>query len=708
VANTTRPVLKEKAPGGIFDIMKWLFFLSVLLHSLSVSAQGVLFRDDFVDNRNFWSTSFESGTCGVAEDHFFINKTTESGNYFFYQNHFLESAKEFTVESSMRQVSGIDNNGYGIIWGSNELKDANVFSVTSNGHFSLFKYVNSKYQEVKGWSKIDHVNPMGTYNLLKIHYRVDSTLIYVNNKKVFATANMAPRGGYIGFVVNDKMHVQVDFLELRQDQSPLKQVESNPGQFAKENLGKGVNSKFGEVLPIISADGKTLYFVRKIDTDPYDEILISELSPNNQWGEAVNPGKPLNNAGYNFVISVTPDGNRLLLGNTYLPTGEPDGGGVSTSVRTETGWSVPVALKIENYYNRNAYSEYALSPDGKTLISCIERDDTWGSKDLYVSFLREDDSWTEPRNMGPALNTMFAEGTPFIAADGLTLYYATEGKKGYGSLDIFVSRRLDDSWLNWSEPLNLGPTVNTSAWEAYYTVPARGDFAYLVSTAETYTDIFRLKLPEAARPKPIVLVSGRVFDAKTKNTLTAQITYESLSKGEEIGQARSNPMDGTYKIALASGDEYGFLAQADGYFPVSQNIDLKSLKEYEEIKRDLYLVPLEVNQTIRLNNLFFDFGKHDLKPASFSELKRLIGLLREQPSLTIQLTGHTDNVGDDPSNMRLSEERVTEVKNFLVKQGVDANRLQARGYGETKPIADNKTEEGRQINRRVEFVILTR
>jgi outer membrane protein OmpA-like peptidoglycan-associated protein len=683
-----------------------IFFLASLC--ISSWAQEVIFRDDFVDNRNNWYTSFSAGTCGVANDRYFINKTTETGNFFFYKSLYLETGKEFVVETSVRQVSGVDNHGYGLIWGSNELKDAYVFIITSNGYFNIFKYVNSKYEDYKAWTKIEGIKPMGTDNLIRIHHRLDSTLFMLNNKQIFAAPSLKPKGFYTGFVVNNNMHIEADYLELKQNQAPLKTIENFQPGLVKENLGANVNGAMGEVAPVISADGKTLYFDRKMTADPWDDIYYSNLQADNQWGPAIEAGKPLNNSGYNFVISVTPDGNSLLLGNTYNADGTAGPSGLSVSQRTEKGWSLPTTLKIDNFYNRSGYNEFALSPDGKTLLLCIERDDTWGAKDVYVSFLKADASWTEPKNLGPLVNTLSGEASPFIAADGVTMYYSTDGKKGYGSNDIYITRRLDDTWLNWSEPLNLGTSVNSAEWEAYYTVPAKGDFAYLVSFGvDGSTDIFKLKLAESAKPKPVVLVSGQVFDAKTKKTLRADISYESLSTGQELGIARTDPSDGSYKIALVTGDEYGFLANATGYYPVSENLNLKELKAYQEIKRDLYLVPLEVNQAIRLNNLFFDFAKADLKTQSFSELNRLADFMKVHPGMTIELGGHTDNVGDDQSNLKLSEERTRSVRSFLIQKGVDEKRLLSKGYGETKPVADNKTEEGKQLNRRVEFLIIS-
>jgi outer membrane protein OmpA-like peptidoglycan-associated protein len=272
---------------------------------------------------------------------------------------------------------------------------------------------------------------------------------------------------------------------------------------------------------------------------------------------------------------------------------------------------------------------------------------------------------------------------------------------------MYVCRRLDDSWTHWSEPQNLGPDINTPDWDAYYTVPASGDYGYFVSGKGSYggEDIFRVKLPDALKPSPVVLVSGKVLDKKTGKPLAAQIRYELLPGGKEVGVARSNPITGEYKITLPAGSNYGFRADAKGYIAVSENLDLTKQKKYIEIHKDLELAPIEAGQTIRLNNIFFEFSKSDLKSESFAELDRLVSMMQTSSAMEVQVSGHTDNVGSDAQNKLLSEARARAVKEYFVKKGIETKRLKTIGYGRTKPVATNDTEEGRQQNRRVEFTI---
>lgn len=477
------------------------------------------------------------------------------------------------------------------------------------------------------------------------------------------------------------------------------------------NLGPLINSEFHEVLPVIAPDGKTLYFVRKEHPDNFgdkhlDDIWFSRLQADGSWGPAQNIGAPLNNAGFNFVCTVMPDNNALLLGNKYYADGGQDEG-VSITYRSDSGWTFPVNINIKNINNLSDLSEYTASPDGHVIIMSVLRADSLGGRDLYVSIKKEDGIWTDPENMGATVNSKYADITPFLAADGLTLYFSSDRPGGFGSNDVYMTRRLDYTWKNWSQPRNLGYPINTPGWDAYYTVPANGEFAYFVSTSSGFGkgDLFRIELPESARPMPVMLVSGKVHDTEGKN-VPAAIEYERLSDGKLIGTAHADPKTGEYQIALPMGHEYGFHAESDGYYPVSAHLDLTDLSRFDQVKRDLTLAPLERGSSIRLNNVFFDFDSDVLRTESAPELDRLVTMLKTHSSMIIQIDGHTDDYGGFEYNMNLSRRRATSVVNYLVSKGIPAVRLIPRGYGKNRPVATNETEEGRQLNRRVEYTIL--
>lgn len=511
-----------------------------------------------------------------------------------------------------------------------------------------------------------------------------------------------------------------------------------------EKLSNNINSSAEELSPLISPDGKTLYFCRDGHPETYgeQEIWYSKLV-NNSWSPAIRMSRPLNNANSNFVNSITPDGNMMLLGNQYFfkKKGSEDfeeskkrvrqirkgkrendlldisdliahpenyeevnsyGSGFSLSINTSKGWSYPFNSVIDSYSNTNRYVNYFLTNNSNTIIMSIESEGGQGELDLCFSNLLPDGTWTKPENMGTDINTIANDGTPFLASDNKTLYFSSEGRPGFGGRDIYMTKRLDDSWKKWSEPLNMGPVINSEGWDAYFTIPAKGDYAYLVRDG----DIYRVRLNEELKPEPVVLLSGKVLNKKTNEPLQVDISYEDLETGKEIGAASTNPETGEYKIILPAGKKYGCISHLEGFYPINEFIDVRALKEYTEVDKNLFMVPIEKGEIIRLNNIFFDFAKATLQKESFPELNRVAELMQTNLSLSIQINGHTDNVGDDTSNLNLSQSRAQAVVAYLTSKGIEKARLVAKGYGETKPIATNNTEEGKAINRRVEFLIL--
>ncbi|SDY76224.1 OmpA family protein [Hymenobacter psychrophilus] len=488
---------------------------------------------------------------------------------------------------------------------------------------------------------------------------------------------------------------------------------------AMVNLGPNVNSKYVDTHPVISPDGRTLFFARQESpqnsggASDAQDVWSSSLgnAEKKAWNPAKNIGSPINTPrDPNGVASVSANGQQLLVIGVYEPDGTIVPKGPSLSRRTATGWSAPVKVEIEDYYNDDAENvDFFLATSGKVMLMAVDRKDGQGEQDLYVSFLNKDGkTWSRPRNLGPSVNTKKADFAPFLAADGKTLYFASEGRGGYGKSDIFYSKRLDDSWTNWTKPRNLGATVNSPDFDAYYTVSAAGEDAYLVSARNGTggsKDIFRISLKPTFRPEVVTLVRGRVLDASSKKPVAATIRYENLLTGEEIGVAETSPIDGSYTIVLPSGTQYGYRAEAKDYLAESDNLDVTDRQKYSEVNQDLFLVPFAVGQTIKLNNIFFTQSKYYLRENSYPELLRLVAILKEYPQIEIRLEGHTDNQGDPQLNVKLSLDRVNEVKKYLGQKGINGSRISTEGFGGSKPVASNDQEDTRKLNRRVEFRI---
>lgn len=489
-----------------------------------------------------------------------------------------------------------------------------------------------------------------------------------------------------------------------------------------ENLGASVNTAYPELRPTVSADGNLLFFI--CENNPHNtkfssvpnsqDIWFSERdTTTGKWSRAVHLGYPLNTVQYNAVYWISPDNNRILIRGAFV-NGAFNGKGVSMCTLKRNGnWSEPDALVIKNYYkyDRGRQSGANMAHDGQTLLLYMSTEQGSPDNDIYVCFLTKDGTWTEPKSLGKKINSPETnEMTPYLASDGVTMYFSSNRAGGLGDNDIWMTKRLDNTWQKWSDPVNLGGPINTDNWDAFFTLDAGGEYAYLTTNLNTFgeSDIVRVKLLEKEKPNPVLLVSGNVYNIKTKQPLSASLVYETLPDGVVAGNAISGAADGAFKIVLPFDKNYSIHASADHFFAISENLNLDSLVKagYKEIHKDLYLAPIEIGQVVRLNNVFFDFDKFDLRPESFVELDRVVTLLKENPAIEIEMSAHTDSKGADDYNMRLSDNRARSVREYIVAKGVAASRIVSQGYGETKPVATNETDDGRQLNRRVEFKIL--
>ena len=687
--------------------------LSILFLSFLIKAQKEqVHYDNFSSNNSEWGEEENADISKkISGGKYFIENKATNG-YFFWNSYKIGTKDNYSIEVKLRQLSGPDNKEFGIVWGALGVNNYRNFTISSNGYFTVYGSERSKFFSLKKRTKNNSIKNIRYYNTLLVKKKEQVFTFYVDGTSVFQCQAGRIFGPRIGFYIGSKVKVEIDHIKITYPKQEINLVSGINPAHKKKNLGKTINSAFSEIAPIISPDGKTLYVAREKHPENYGtkklyDIWFANRKADGNWTSLQKMGKPINNEGDNLVIAVSPDGNTLLLEGLYSSMGGYiSDQGISMSHKTSNGWSVPKKVVIQEFYNLNEYESYCPTVDRKILIMSIERKDSYGKKDLYVSFRLPNGEYSKPFNMGEDINTYLEEGTPFIAPDNRTLYFYSYGHAGYGSADIFVTKRLDNSWRKWSKPKNLGPAINSKGWDTYYSISAKGDYAYLVSLVdnnENY-DVFEIKMSEEARPDPVVLVYGRVFNSKTKQPIGVDIVYEELNSGGSIGDASSNPGNGTYKIVLPYGKAYSFRARAKGYVAINERVDLTKIADYQEVKRDLYLVPIEAGSLVNLKNVQFKRSKAEFTESSYPELNRLVKLMKEYPKMEIELLGHTDTRGNAQLLMALSQQRVAAVKNYLIERGISINRITGRGYGGTEPLGTGSNEIEIK-NRRVEFKI---
>ncbi|WP_316766355.1 OmpA family protein [Pedobacter frigiditerrae] len=477
----------------------------------------------------------------------------------------------------------------------------------------------------------------------------------------------------------------------------------SPTKYEPINMGFYVNSNDRDYFPALTADGQTIIFTRVVKGN--EDFFIS-TKKDNEWQKAIPLSNKINTPNFNEgAQSISPDGKYLF----FTGCNRPDGlGRCDIYVSRKEGNDWGKAINLGKIINSEFWeSQPSISPDGSTLYFVSNRPGGIGGYDIWKSTLTDEGKWTDPVNLGPKVNTPYDENTPFIHADGKTLYFSSNGWPGFGDKDIFYSRIGDDG--QFSTPVNLGYPINTFNEEIGLIVTADGTEGLFSSNIKDGgfgdLDIYHFLLPEKVKPLPITYVKGIVRDKETKALLEANVLVIDLKTNNPVFNDYTSKETGDFLAVMPIGSEYSFNVEAEGYLFNSQNFQLTKVNANKPYLLEILLDKIKVGNTVTLYNIFFDTNKYDLLPTSKVELSILIDLLTGNPTMSIEIQGHTDDVGDLKLNDVLSENRAKAVYDFLVNNGIDKKRLSYKGYGETKPRSNNTTEEGRKQNRRTEFVI---
>ncbi len=481
-----------------------------------------------------------------------------------------------------------------------------------------------------------------------------------------------------------------------------------------ERLGNVINTDKHEYAPVLTANSKAMYFCgrKRSDNIGGEDIFVSRYK-NNSWTKPFLL-KVVNTAyAHEAPLCISADGRRMLVYSNM---------DIYYSDKLITGWT---SIKKHPVINSDEWdADAVITADGKAIFFISDRKGSigkhrqfgsnyhgsnMGNLDIYVS-TKTETGWSKPINIGKTINTPYGERSPFLHPDMKTLYFSSDGHGGFGRLDVYKTTRLNDSsWTEWSEPINLGKDINTPKDEYDYKITTDGKKAIFSSFTNNNLDIYTTELPKEYRPDMVVTISGKIFN-ENKKPIEATIKWEDLITGKNMGYLRSDPLTGEYIIVLTVGKKYGYFIDRNGYYPTSGNIDLTNIKESQNKIKDITITSykhiIENKISIPLKNIFFDTNKYLLKPESYHELARLAKFIKSNPTLLIEISGHTDNKGTITKNITLSQNRANSVKNYLIKIACKSKNLKALGYGQSKPIETNNSKEGRAKNRRVEFKVL--
>ncbi|UTW64227.1 OmpA family protein [bacterium SCSIO 12741] len=488
------------------------------------------------------------------------------------------------------------------------------------------------------------------------------------------------------------------------------ELSSHPLNIEPEALNERINRPGAmQYFPILTGDGEKLMFTRRHKGSQNEDVFLAEFY--GDWQEPSALPSSINSHESEGTACMSADGMVMVLsycGSERENFGQCD---LYVSHKEKNGqWSTLKNLGAA--INTEAYeAQPSLSADGRTLYFVSDREGGTGGLDIYYSHQDESGTWSNAQNAGSWINTEKNEGSPFLHANGYSLFFTSQGWPGLGGYDLFLSEKEAG---NWTEPRNLGFPINDQRNQTALFVTADGRTGYY--SRETYATenpiptaslIYRFQVPpELKLGHRSNYVRGKVFDSQTKKPIQAELKLVDLETKETVGFVHSEPGTGKYLMILTEGSDYAFYAETPGYLFKSVSFEYQERSQFDPIEMDIYLDPIIKGVTVQLNNIYFQTGKAALLSKSRVELDKLYKLMKRNPTLKIELGGHTDNTGSEQVNETLSKKRVEAVKKYLVDKGIPANRMVGVGYGEAKPIATNDTPEGRKQNRRVEFTVL--
>ncbi len=681
-----------------------LIALHVFLVSISVLAQlKTVICESFDNNRRHWLVAENDQETITLKNGQLDWDRKSAEPKFIWQKFDIDYNQDFEIETSVRPIRVGE---FGIVWGGQDGNNAHCFTLKNN-QFQIAEISNGAWKYIKPFTTFASQN--NNQLILKIRKQGSKLLYSINSKQVYETIFLGIKGKKIGFTSFTPNHIAIDYLQIL---TANNEINTNPKISFSEppQLIAQVNTPFDELAPIINTSGNKMYFARRnfpenAGVEKKDDIYTSSLDKSGLWSAVTNVGLPFNNANYNYVCSVLPGDSLFLLANAYSTDKSMLSQGVCWGKKDKDTATFAQPILIKDFYSLNSKNDFSLSLNQKAILMAIERRDTYGKNDLYVS-LEQDGIWKEPINLGKVINTTQDELCPFLGPDLHTLYFSSRGHAGLGEADIFVATRLDDTWKRWTTPTNLGTPVNSEFFDGYFNFAPLDNKAYFVSETENKHDIFTVPLPKSLQYKPTVTLQGTIVDIESTKLIPAQISWTKLNTNETVTVSSD---DGIYTLEIPS-DSIGIVSISTlNYYTLEDTIiPIRPFYGKNQlVKRDFKMKKNSLAKKLVMNNILFGRGHTELNTSSFLEIDKLYAMMIADTAMCIEIRGHTDNQGDPQLNIDLSQVRANTIKKYLTEKGISTKKIAARGLGGAYPIANNRNEYTRKLNRRVEIVIIS-
>ena len=561
--------------------------------------------------------------------------------------------------------------------------------------FRMGEYTKGIENMKKAATLAPDFEPRNLFGVASMYYNIDSFQQAVDYFDKFLQYETSVKESYVKSA-----------QKLRANAAFAAYAIKNPLPFEPKNMGLAINSEWPEYLPALTADGNTMVITRRVQGQ--EDFYISQ-KVNDVWQQAKSIGAPINTPDNEGAQAISADGKTIVYTrcNNVKDYGACD---LLIAENINGQWTEPKNIG-PSINSKHWESQPTLSSDGRTLYFVSNRPDGMGLKDIWMSTRSLSGEWQPASNVSD-INTPMEDAAPFLHADGHTLYFITNGRPGMGGLDIFFSKK--NELGKWGDAVNIGYPVNTKEEEAGIIVSFDGSKGYFSSEKnhkfERALDLYEFEMPLSARPTKVTYVKTFVTDINTNSPLQAMVLLYDINTKDTISTFNTRA-DGTAVVALPVGKEYGLHVIADNYTFYSDNFQLNdTLQITEPYEKSIALTPVKGEMTKgkswTLNNVFFETGSAELSDKSYLELSQLIDFLQSNSHIRIKVNGHTDNVGTDTDNLRLSNDRALAVKKYLIGKGIEVNRIEHQGFGESKAIDTNETESGRKRNRRTEIEIL--